>query len=142
MKKVINIYQLPIESDFIFRDLDYVEHVKPMEEVFKDYYLVYTSTEEMPEKISTMAFLDLLFTKYNTNRPSDYRGHSLSVSDIIEYDGFFYYINSFGFKKLNFNRKTVGDVLNEAYKQYMDEGNLIENVWMGYTKLDRFLKVI
>ena len=46
---------------------------------------------------SVMSVLESLYMKFNLNHPSDFRGHSLSVSDIIELDGKNYYCDSFGF---------------------------------------------
>ena len=45
-----------------------------------------------------------LFVKFNTDRPEDFKGHSLSVSDVIvlkmQEDVKYYYVDSFGFKEL------------------------------------------
>lgn len=43
--------------------------------------------------------LERLYSKFNINRPEDFTGHSLSVSDVIELDGVNYYVDSFGFEK-------------------------------------------
>jgi hypothetical protein len=34
------------------------------------------------------------------SHPSDFRGHSLSVSDVVYLDGKYYYCDSFGYKEL------------------------------------------
>ena len=50
------------------------------------------------------AALEELFIQFNVNHPSDFKGHSLSVSDVIalkrqgQVDAF--YVDSFGFKEL------------------------------------------
>lgn len=48
--------------------------------------------------------LDDIFTKFNVDRPEDFKGHSLSVSDVIvtRKDGNLeaYYVDSFGFAEL------------------------------------------
>lgn len=55
------------------------------------------------------ANLERIYTIFNIERPEDYRGRSLSVSDIVEImheeDGKakFYYCDAFGFKKVDFN---------------------------------------
>lgn len=45
-----------------------------------------------------------LFVKFNTDRPENFKGHSLSVSDVIalkmQEDVKYYYVDSFGFKEL------------------------------------------
>jgi len=64
---------------------------------FKDYKLVYEG------EVSDSAYakgndyvLERLFTKFNIDHPKDFRGHSLSVSDIVELDGKYYYCDNVG----------------------------------------------
>jgi hypothetical protein len=44
--------------------------------------------------------LESLFAKFNINHPADFKGHSLSVSDIIELNGKYYYCDSISFVQL------------------------------------------
>jgi len=44
--------------------------------------------------------LEMLFTKFNIAHPEDYKGRSLSVSDIVELDGKNYYCDAFGWVEL------------------------------------------
>jgi len=50
--------------------------------------------------------LDSIYDKFNVDLPEDYKGHSLSMSDVIElYDdqeSSFYYVDSVGFKEIEF----------------------------------------
>ena len=50
--------------------------------------------------------LETLYTKFNTEWPEGYTGHSLSMSDVLElYDresSSFYYVDRFGFKQVDF----------------------------------------
>lgn len=46
--------------------------------------------------------LENLFCEFNTNRPVNFTGHSLSVSDIVALDGTYYYCDSFGWEKISF----------------------------------------
>lgn len=41
---------------------------------------------------------EVLFERFNIERPADFKGHSLSVSDIIVLDGRKYYTDIVGFK--------------------------------------------
>lgn len=45
--------------------------------------------------------LEDIFALFNINRPDDFEGHSLSVSDIIELDDVPYYVDSVGFVELD-----------------------------------------
>lgn len=49
----------------------------------------------------TMAVLEEIYTRFNVNRPPNFKGHSLSVSDIVTLDGNIYFVDSFGFKKID-----------------------------------------
>ena len=44
----------------------------------------------------TSDILESLFRRFNIHRPDDFRGHSLSVSDVVELDGVMYYCDSTG----------------------------------------------
>lgn len=45
--------------------------------------------------------LEEIYHKFNMGqKPESYKGHSLSVSDIVVLDGVNYYVDSFGFIKL------------------------------------------
>lgn len=50
--------------------------------------------------------LEALYTKFNIDHPADYRGHSLSISDVLElYDELastYHYVDRFGFKQVDF----------------------------------------
>mgnify|MGYP000414720820 FL=1 len=64
----------------------------------KDYRMVYAAPW-MPT-----ITLDNIFERFNIDRPEDFRGHSLSVSDVIVINRgaeiTAYYVDSFGFQKL------------------------------------------
>ena len=68
---------------------------------FDDYSIIYSGSidsQSIPEA------LEDLFEKFNTNRPADFKGHSLSVSDIIviknDVSTKVFYCDSFGWKDI------------------------------------------
>lgn len=65
-----------------------------------DYAVVYEG-EVTPNENGPIATLDDLFYTFNCNHPTDFKGHSLSVSDIVELDGKDYYCDSAGWEELN-----------------------------------------
>lgn len=67
----------------------------------KNYKSVYTDVREIPSD-DNIDFLEALYSEFQGVKPKGYKGHSLSVSDIIQIDETYYYCDSFGFKKLNF----------------------------------------
>ncbi len=50
---------------------------------------------------SNLAILERLFEKFNIDHPKDFRGHSLSVSDIVVIEGLAYYCDSIGWVPLS-----------------------------------------
>ena len=44
--------------------------------------------------------LEKVYRVFNIDRPADFKGHSLSVSDVITLDGATWYVDVYGFKKL------------------------------------------
>ena len=55
---------------------------------------------EIEPKADSMATLEELFFIFNMKHPSDFKGHSLSVGDVVYLDGEYYYCDSIGWKKL------------------------------------------
>ena len=50
---------------------------------------------EVEDQGSVLKTLDHLFEKFNLHHPSDFNGHSLSVSDVVVLDGVSYYCDSY-----------------------------------------------
>ncbi len=44
--------------------------------------------------------LEAVYTKFNVDHPADFKGHSLSVSDVVVAKGKAYYVDTFGFKEI------------------------------------------
>ena len=54
---------------------------------------------------STWEILDRLFTKFNNFLPNDFKGHSMSTSDVVVLDGVKYYCDSFGWVDVKTGKK-------------------------------------
>ena len=70
-----------------------------------DYKQVYEGNIELDEKdthqdVKPIDYLEHLFYIFNINHPKDFKGHSLSVSDVVELDGKKYYCDSAGWQEL------------------------------------------
>lgn len=65
--------------------------------------------------------LNGIFEKFNLDRPSDFKGHSLSVSDVIILDKQPYFVDSIGFKKIkNFLPEQKIEYLQEQFKNSLE----------------------
>ena len=102
----IMIYQLtPDETlrDHLFMPMDQLQ-AKGLSVERQNYEPLYAmtvpTTETNPDKL-----LEGTFHMFNMNRPDDFKGHSMSVSDIIALkingEVSFHYVDSFGFKRLD-----------------------------------------
>lgn len=71
----------------------------------ENYDAVYTGELPQMPKAGLVDLLEMLYTKFNLNRPADFTGHSLSVSDVvaIRRDGQVsaHYVDAFGFVRLD-----------------------------------------
>lgn len=66
----------------------------------ENYECIYEGGWIVNESISCE--LENIFEEFNIrHKPENYKGHSLSVSDIVELDGIKYYVDDIGFKKLS-----------------------------------------
>ena len=89
------IKQLTKRTDYRFMDYDYAkEHGFNLE----DYKITYEGETGPEGDINTV--LEDLFVIFNIKRPEDFKGHSLSTSDIVELDGINYYCDFAGWVKL------------------------------------------
>lgn len=65
--------------------------------------------------------LEDVFRMFNLEHPADFKGHSLSVSDVVEVceservENGFYFCDSFGFKKISFDATLCN--ISERYNQ-------------------------
>ena len=96
----IKIYQAKSDVDFKFMGFRFVEKFFNGNVNFDtNYKLVYEFEES--HQGSTDSLLESIFMRFQGTKPSGYKGHSLSVSDIVEVDGVKYYADSFGFKSID-----------------------------------------
>ena len=120
-EKQFGIYQITErdpEHDYRFMGLDYVEK-KGMTVARADYDLIYTAP------LTDKDTLDGIFERFNIQRPADFTGHSLSVSDVVVInDGESvkaYYVDSIGFAKLpDFFKERNMDLQKDDAKDYSD----------------------
>lgn len=108
--KNVRIWQLKPESDFRLRFRPYEEALCEVGEISRENYnTVYDGPLETND-------LESIYAKFNMDHPEDFKGHSLSISDVVElYDGngsAFFYVDYIGFTAIEFNgdepRQTLG----------------------------------
>ena len=83
------IYQMMKRTDYRFEDWDWAKDYFDM----NDYTCVYDG-QITGEDVYDM--LENIFVKFNTRRPEDFRGHSLSVSDVVSLEGRLFYCDICG----------------------------------------------
>ena len=89
------IKQLTNRNDYRFMDYDFaVKHGFDL----NDYEVTYEG--EIDAQGSVYKALEDLFTIFNVERPEDFKGHSLSVSDVVELDGKNYYCDFVSWREL------------------------------------------
>ena len=99
--KSFEIWQLPI-TDFnngVFWGFD-SQRTLPCRELYKKVYERTDSVQDI--NADDNRYLECLFGEFNwDDRPADYTGRSLSVSDVVTINGVAYFCDSFGWKKLD-----------------------------------------
>lgn len=108
------IFQLkPLESidNVRFLSLNLLKKIKP-DISLNDYETVYEN-DYATDANNDIEMLNALFEKFNVDKPADFKGHSMSASDIIDLNGQLYYVNTFGFAQIDnhFERKTQDGIL-------------------------------
>ena len=94
--KVI-IRQLSIDSDYIFRWWDLAKIYFDI----NDYHIVYEC--ERPNDTT----LEDIFYEFNCDHPSDYKGHSLSTSDVVQIDDKVFFCDDIGWEDITDIAKIV-----------------------------------
>lgn len=95
MKYIIMQIKNSRDCDYSFMDYNYAkDHGLDID----DYDIVYSGEIEAGRYIEDT--LENLFYIFNCKHPVDFRGHSLSVSDIIKIGGEYWYTDTCGFKLL------------------------------------------
>lgn len=92
------IYQIKDigHTNYAFHDYELAKKLNDFD--FNDYKKVYEGEIECDDVYDT---LEDLFTIFNIKRPQDFKGHSMSVSDIVKLGDDYYYVNGIGFKKID-----------------------------------------
>ena len=98
------IYQLPSGEKYHFirfMDKDFNDK-HGVQLNHEDYDLMYEGTLDAGQSLGQT--LDGIYTKFNIDSPADFKGHSLSVSDVIVLaqngEEAAYYVDSFGFTEM------------------------------------------
>jgi hypothetical protein len=104
--KNCRIHQLKSDVDILIKFISYDEMVHQFGEPnTKNYNVVYDGQLETNS-------LEAIYEKFNTDHPTGFQGHSLSMSDIVElYDqngSTFHYVDRIGFKQIDFNQTSQG----------------------------------
>ena len=98
--KILQIKDLR-NSDYGFMPWHYAEDKFNI----NDYQVVYEGNiepEDPTRETSHIDYLEHLFYIFNMEHPADFKGHSLSVSDVVELEGLGkFYCDSAGWKKLD-----------------------------------------
>lgn len=99
MKK-FKLYQVKDDKtrDYGFMGLDMMVSLGIQVDL-DNYDLVYEGTHDS-EAQSLLGIQEELFRKFNLEHPEDFKGRSMSVSDILEIDGEHYFCDSFGWNKV------------------------------------------
>lgn len=83
--------------DISFMRYDFIKkRIPTIKTDYKNYYnKVYEYTENV--NVKDEIYLEQVFEKFNLDHPDDFKGHSLSVSDIVKLNDKLYICDSFGF---------------------------------------------
>lgn len=124
-KDIFQIYQIKQGEDYHYqRFVNSKELAKQgIEPNIADYDITYNGNlDDIPYQNK----LDGIYQKFNIDKPSDFKGHSLSVSDVIvtKINGnkTAYFIDNIGFKELpNFFVECKNKIYNNGYQTNFDK---------------------
>ena len=98
---ILQLRRIPETFDVSFESLERLRRMGT-EPNFDHYEVVYF--DKLPPYTDQSVMLEQLYVKFNIDHPADFRGHSLSVSDIVALKTAgvvsCHYVDSFGFQEL------------------------------------------
>lgn len=104
MNKNFKIFQIKDSAEnahFLkFSSLSMVKHLE-LQVKLDNYEQVYSGDVEVNEERNEVV-LESIYMKLQGRKPEGYKGHSLSVSDIVLYEGKYYYVDDLGYRQLDF----------------------------------------
>ena len=121
MKYQYQIWQL--KENFV-RELGFRSYDKVEDNFFKENYSeVYQGDLEVKSGERIYEVLEDLFRIFNVHRPADFKGHSLSVSDVVVVNGRAFYCDKVGWVEVDFEEVSMDSIyadeeLAEVEKQY------------------------
>ena len=102
--KNFKIHQI---KDIENTDYSFMEF-KPDKFNFSDYEERYAAEFDSETEQTDLELCETLFTIFNFRKPEDFRGHSMSVSDVVELTRNgrtkFYYCDTYGFTEISANK--------------------------------------
>ena len=111
----------------------------------ENYDLVYSGSLPEHSTHEPLAILENLYAKFNLDRPEDFHGHSLSVSDVIvlkqKGQQTCYYTDSFGFQELSDFIPPV-NALRNAEMAMEDDLNMIDGIINNGSKEEKSVKAL
>ena len=105
----MNIKILQLDSSnkeaesILFSRYDFAKKKYPnRDDLLKLYTVMYEIEDYTPVTMDKSVYVicEDIYYDFNMRRPEDFYGHSLSVSDIIEVDHRYFYVDSIGFKEV------------------------------------------
>lgn len=116
-KPDFEIYQLKKSDENIYIRFESLERLAELGQKpeFSNYDKIYegdmSSVNARGNTVGDM--LEAVFVKFNLDRPEDFKGHSLSVSDVVVMDDKAYYVDSVGFQPLKEFKPTTKNITQE-----------------------------
>ena len=98
--QILQLKSTPELRNYMFTSMSLLEKLN-LKVDLNNYNEVYVDDLYSSIFSKNIDILEEIYQKFNMGqKPESYKGHSLSVSDIVVLDGVNYYIDSFGFIKL------------------------------------------
>ena len=118
--KNFKVYQLPVEHAAKFMGLEFVTKHNILPKL-EDYKMVYEGEFEPQGEYSEP---DQLYMKFQGEKPEGYTGHSISMSDVVEIDGKYFYCDDYGWEEVFFQTEDE----NKSYLLLSSDPELLKAV--------------
>ena len=138
------LYQIDVDHDDVsicFMNLKQIQKITGQEQVPSQYYML------SYEGNGAYKNLEEIYMQFNVQHPDDFRGRSMSVSDVVEVvssdsiEKGFYFCDSYGFQKIEFIPEKTHP-LNQKLRVVLVEPHRLAKITMISSSLESLQKTV
>lgn len=96
----VEIWQCKKDSEIIYMNYEFANRTANLRNYMKYYNKIYEYEEDRYSSTPERIILELISQRFKRNVPADFKGHGITVSDLIMLDDKIFFVDTFGFQPI------------------------------------------